>query len=308
MKLIITRGLPGCGKTTRALRWVRQNPPGRARINRDDLRGMIHNGEFVQRSDGAAGTEQAVIAARNAAISALLRLGVDVVCDDTNLPQRVVRDLNRLAVRAGADVEVWDLTDVPVDECVRRDAARDGRAHVGAAVIRDLHARYVRGRSYPLPVPEEAAAPTWAADPYVAVVGTPKAVLVDIDGTAAIMCGRSPYDETRVHEDTPNAPVIAAVRAMHAAGHAVIFCSGRTSACRAATEKWLTEHVAVPYEALYMRAVGDARKDSIVKAEIFDREIRHRYDVVAVFDDRQQVVDRWREIGLTVFQVAPGDF
>lgn len=122
------------------------------------------------------------------------------------------------------------------------------------------------------------------------------------------MTSRSPFDETRVHEDRPNLPVIAAVRAMHAAGHAVIFCSGRTDGCRAATEKWLAEHVAVPYEGLHMRAAGDMRKDAIVKVEIFDREIRDRWNVVAVFDDCRQVVDAWRALGLTVFQVAPGDF
>jgi hypothetical protein len=49
-------------------------------------------------------------------------------------------------------------------------------------------------------------------------------------------------DETRVHEDRANHAVIAAVRAMHAAGHAVVFCSGRSDACREATEKWLAEH------------------------------------------------------------------
>ena len=31
-------------------------------------------------------------------------------------------------------------------------------------------------------------------------------------------------------------------------------------------------------------------------------------DVFAVFDDRQQVVDMWRDNGLQVFQVADGDF
>ena len=31
-------------------------------------------------------------------------------------------------------------------------------------------------------------------------------------------------------------------------------------------------------------------------------------NVAMVFDDRQQVVDMWRDNGLTVFQVADGDF
>lgn len=173
----------------------------------------------------------------------------------------------------------------------------------------DMYQRFVKGKPFPLPLPEEQPADSAAeAVPYAPPADAPTAVMVDVDGTVALMCGRSPYDETRVHEDRPNVPVIAAVRAMYAAGHAVIYCSGRTDACRDATEKWLTEHVGVPDTALHMRKAGDGRKDSIVKREIFDREIRHRWNVVGVFDDRAQVVKAWREIGLTVFAVADGDF
>ncbi len=299
--LIITRGLPASGKTTKARAWVAADPANRARVNRDDLRAMIHDGVWLGHD-----TEQQIIAVRDSTISTLLRHGLDVVCDDTNLPQRTARDLAALAGRNGAVLEVWDLTDVPVDECVARDAARDRT--VGESVIRDLHARYLAGKRYPLPIPAAPPVETLTSQQYVPTPGAPKAVLVDIDGTVALMSGRSPYDETRVHEDGPNTAVIAAVRAMHAAGYAVVFCSGRTDGSRAATEKWLHEHVGVPFEALYMRAAGDQRRDSIVKAELFDRHIRYAFDVVAVFDDRQQVVDAWRALGLTVFQVAPGNF
>ncbi len=57
-----------------------------------------------------------------------------------------------------------------------------------------------------------------------------------------------------------------------------------------------------------MRQEGDTRKDVLVKQEIYEREIKGRYNVLFVLDDRQQVVDGWRALGLTVFQVAPGDF
>jgi predicted kinase len=307
-KLIITRGLPASGKTTKAREWVAMDPVRRARVNRDDIRAQLHDSVHVKQSDDTAGTERTVQAVRDATITALLKRGIDVVSDDTNLSARTARDLRRLAVLAGADFEVWDLTDIRYEECLRRNNAREGRARVPEAAMLDMYQRFVRGRASPLPLPDEAADDKGQLVPYLPPAGAPSAVMVDIDGTVALMCGRSPYDETRVHEDTPNAAVIAAVWAMHAAGHAVIFCSGRTAACREATEEWLAEHVAVPYEALHMRAAGDGRKDSIVKVEIFNREIRHKYDVVAVFDDRRQVVDAWRALGLTVFQVAPGDF
>ena len=297
--LIITRGLPGSGKSTWARTWVAEDPTGRAEVNRDQLRQMLH-GRYV------ADAEKQVTAARDAAITALLRRGVNVVCSDTNLPQRTARDLARVARLAGADVQVQDFTDVPVDECVRRDAARD--TPVGEAVIRDKYARFLAGRVLPLPFPEDPPDGADGPVPYQPVPGTPKAVLVDVDGTVALMGARSPFDETRVAEDRPNLPVIAAVRAMSAAGHAVVFMSGRTARCGHTTLAWLNEHVGVPVENLFMRPIGDMRKDSIVKAELFDRYIRDRYDVVAVFDDRRQVVDAWRSLGLTVFHVADGNF
>lgn len=306
--LYITRGLPASGKTTKARAWVAVDPVRRARVNRDDVRAQLHDSAFVKQSDDTAGTERTVQAVRDAQIMALLKRGVDVVSDDTNLPTRTARDLRRLALLTGADFEVWDLTDVPYEECLRRNAAREGRARVPDDRMLDMYQRFVKGKEYPLPLLDEAKDVAGEIVPYIPVAGAPSAVMVDIDGTVALMAGRSPFDETRVHEDRANHAVIAAVRAMHAAGYAVVFCSGRTDACREATEKWLTEHVAVPFEALHMRAAGDMRKDSIVKMEIFDREIRERWNIVAVFDDRRQVVDAWRSVGLTVFQVAPGDF
>jgi predicted kinase len=291
--LTITRGLPASGKTT----WAKEQPH-LVRVNRDDLRRMLHGGIVGGRA------EVEVTLAHHAAIEALLRGGANVVCDDTNLRSRVVRELADLAVRAGATWEVRDFTDVPVDECVRRDALRSGDAHVGEEVIRGMHLRYLAGRVLPLPVPVFDL----VSMSYVPVADAPPAVLVDIDGTVALINGRSPYDVTRVHEDLPNAPVIAAVRAMHAAGHRIVFCSGRTDDCRDATQAWLATHVGVPYEGLFMRETGDARRDSVVKREIFDREIRTRYRIVGVFDDRDQVVRMWRGLGLTVFQVAEGNF
>lgn len=154
--------------------------------------------------------------------------------------------------------------------------------------------------------------PSAAASPparYVADPTLPPAWLVDIDGTLAHMGDRSPYQWHRVGEDTVSPAVEAAVRAFAAApdGFAIVLLSGRDGICRPETEEWLARHD-IPYDELYMRAPGDNRKDSIVKAELFDAHTRHRYRVVAVLDDRDQVVRMWRRMGLVCFQVAEGDF
>jgi hypothetical protein len=57
-----------------------------------------------------------------------------------------------------------------------------------------------------------------------------------------------------------------------------------------------------------MRKRNDFRKDFEVKREIYEAQIANRFDVLCVFDDRQQVVDMWREVGLVCLQVAAGDF
>jgi predicted kinase len=289
--LILTRGLPGSGKTT----WAKRQRA--VRVNRDELRLMLHGGRL-----GQGWAENQVTIAQKAQVDALLRAGVDVICDDTNLRSQTLRELAELGAAAGALVKLEDFTGVPVDVCVERDAGRPDP--VGEEVIRTMYARYLAGRRRPVELP---AGPAESAV-YVPPPDKPSAVLVDIDGTVAVMSDRSPYDMTRVHLDAPNEPVIAAVRAMQAAGHTIIFCTGRTDDGRAATEAWLQTHVGVPHAGLFMRATGDQRTDSVVKREIFEKQLREHWRIQAVFDDRNQVVRMWRQLGLPVFQVAEGNF
>lgn len=295
-RLLITRGLPASGKTT----FARKLQPRVVRVNRDDLRRMLHGDRlYTQWAEGQ------VTQAQRATVEALLRAHADVIVDDTNLRTKTVREWAELAARLGAQFEVHDFTDVPLAECIRRDAERPEADRVGEEGIRRMHARYLAGRNLPLPIPyvSPTAAPRYQPDPAL-----PAAILVDIDGTVALMGDRGPYDWHRVGSDSPNPAVITAVRAMHAAGNAIVFCSGRDEVSRAETEAWLELYVGVPYQGLFLRPEGDGRKDAVVKREIFDHEIRERWRIVGVFDDRQQVVRMWRALGLTVFQVAEGDF
>lgn len=292
-KLIITRGLPGSGKTT----WAKAQPHA-VRVNRDELRRMMHGGHT-----GEGWAERQVSLAQRAQIDALLRAGVNVISDDTNLRGKTVRELAELALLAGAEVTLEDFTWVPMEICIERDALRPESDQVGPEVIKRMHERYLAGKRPALELP---AAVT--VERYEPSLDLPAAILVDLDGTVAIIGDRSPYDASLVHLDIPNTPVIEAVRAMHAAGHTIVFCSGRTDDHRPLTEAWLAEHVGVPYAELHMRRAGDTRRDAVVKREIFEDRIRHRWRIVAVFDDRNQVVRMWRELGLTVFQVAEGNF
>lgn len=136
----------------------------------------------------------------------------------------------------------------------------------------------------------------------------PRAAIFDVDGTLALHDQRDPYDWENAASDGPNQPVIDVLRALKTAGLSIVYVSGRPEAARAITQTWLDHHVGVP-GPLHLRESGDVRRDSIVKREVYENAIQLACDVVAVFDDRDQVVSMWRnELGLTCFQVAYGDF
>jgi predicted kinase len=143
-RLIVTRGLPGSGKST----YARTLQPRVVRVNRDDLRRMLHGRRYLTQW-----AEWQVTIAQRAQVEALLRAGTDVCVDDTNLRSRTVRDWARLAAALGATFEVADFTQIPLDECLRRNATRPDEERVDEDVIRSMHERFIAGRDLPLPVP-----------------------------------------------------------------------------------------------------------------------------------------------------------
>lgn len=90
----------------------------------------------------------------------------------------------------------------------------------------------------------------------------------------------------------------------------VLFCTGRSDEVRKKTLDWLMRHLGGTFadEDLYMRAAGDYRQDTVVKAELLDRIIADGYEPIMVFEDRASVVKMWRERGIPCAQVAEGAF
>jgi hypothetical protein len=140
------------------------------------------------------------------------------------------------------------------------------------------------------------------------------AYIIDIDGTVALRAttpgARGPYDWARVDEDLPNIPLIDILKALHAQDPHTqfLFTSGRSEVCFGDTVEWLRAH-GLPVHTIYMRPLGDGRPDYELKSWIYRESIAPYFRVLAVFDDRNSVVSMWRyEYGLTVLQVAEGDF
>jgi len=146
-----------------------------------------------------------------------------------------------------------------------------------------------------------------------------KCILVDVDGTLAKMKRgpgeRSPFDWHRVGEDLPNMPVINLVKIIYHTrierfdwvNLAVIILTGRDGVALQDTKDWLKKYK-VMYDEIYIRPEGNNQKDSIIKHDIYVNHILPNYEVEFVLDDRDQVVNLWRSIGLTCLQVDYGNF
>lgn len=294
-KIILTRGLPASGKSTWAIECVKNSNGKAKRVNKDLLREMVDAGIWSKTN------EQMILNARDALVKSFLFYNAEtVIVDDTNFEQKhfdAMQDIARSCMHVAGGgtldctVEYKDFLDVSLDECLHRDSLR--AKPVGEKVIKSMHQRYI------LPTLQ---------DKYTNVKNG-NAIICDIDGCAAHRTDRDWFEYEKVINDEADFAVRNIVNAFYEKGYKVFFVSGRegTTICKDLTQRWLHEN-GFKHDALLMRKEGDYRRDSIVKQEIYEQHIKDKYVVEFVLDDRDQVVSKWRELGLKCLQVQPGAF
>lgn len=281
------KGLPASGKSTFAKELVDANPGAYKRVNKDDLRSMLDNGKWSR------GNEKFVLKIRDQIIRDALSEGKHVIVDDTNLAPKHEQKMREIAKEfENTVVEIEDFTNIPLKVCIQRDLARPNS--VGKDVIMAMYNEFLREEIDPI-----------SHDPKL-----PDCWIFDIDGTLAKMHGRSPYDWKRVGEDKLNLPVFriySSIIESKKPETKIIIMTGRDGICAPETLQWLQDH-GIGYDHFYIRKTEDQRKDAIVKKEIYNEHINGKYNVLGIFDDRTQVVEMWRSLGLPVFQVDEGNF
>lgn len=293
VEVILCLGLPGCGKSTWAKKLVEDGLGKWKRVNKDDLRAMIDNSHWSKHN------EDFVLQVRNFVVLEAVKKGYCVVIDDTNFGKHF--DNIKALVAGYATVRIEDFTDVPLAICIERDLKRLNS--VGKDVIMGMYNRYLN--------PNKDKVNDLVPSPINPKL--PNCVICDLDGTISLLNGRNPYDASTCENDIPNEAVIRVInglRATHANMH-ILFTSGRKDTYKEQTINFLKANGFEPNGKdihLHMRKHDDNRKDCEVKQEMFFNHISGRYNVLVVLDDRNQVVDGWRSLGLVAFQVAPGDF
>lgn len=286
-KIIIMQGLPGSGKSTRAQE-IMERDGNCVRVGRDQLRTMLHFDKFNGKNEGITRDVQ------KATVEFLLKKGKVVIIDDTNVQAGRIQAWKDFAKEHNCDIQ-WERVETPIEECIKRDAARE--KPVGKNVI---VAMAMQAGLYPKP--EKGF------------------VICDLDGTLCDIEHRRHFVKVpegqkkdwkgffaNISGDAVNEKVRAMIEdAQGVGGYEIAFVSGRPDDHREVTERWLQRHV-LPYSVLLMRRAGDKRPDTETKKDILDTYfLNNGYKVAYAIDDRPSVIRMWAENGISVVDVGDG--
>jgi predicted kinase len=279
-------GVPGSGKSTLARQFVNK---GYVQLERDLIRMELYGVWYGGNIDENKVTAVQIERARRALLA-----GKNIVISDTCINEETRNKWIRFCSSMGSEVDVIHVgANLLLDDLIERNRNRDEQSKVvDDKVVTRFYTEY--REQFPLQ--------NTNADG-----GTP-AFVFDIDGTIANMEGvRGPFDWKKVGKDAPYNDVIEMAQTLSDAGNHIIVVSGRDAVCRAETERWMDEYD-MPFDQLLMRPAGSSVRDSIIKHDIYHRDIDPFYNVKGVFDDRNQVVAMWRAMGLRCYQVQLGNF
>ena len=303
-KLILTRGIQGSGKSTWARKWVEEDPEHRIRINNDDIRNML-GVYWVTSREGLVSDIK-----KRAAQYAMYR-NYDIVVDNMNLNPKEVKFWEDLVwahnETVGNNSELKDKYDsyeiefkdffIPLEECIRRDAMRPNP--IGEKTIRDTWRRY------------KHFIQTSEVERYVNNLkryeGKPKCIVIDMDSTVCFNMSKRPwYGEGAAEgmvDDVPNTGVCDIIRQLQEQ-YLIVVATGRDTSQEEVTKQWLARQ-GINVDEYFFRTNGDYRKGVEIKKEEITA-ILAKYDIVAIFEDCEPIVQMYRDMGLTVLQPNKG--
>ena len=294
-KIIVLQGVPASGKSTWAKKYVKEHPDT-VIVCRDSIRegtGTYWNPDH----------EDYISTIEELSIRTAITAGLDVIIDSTTRNPKTIEKWNGIAKSTDSEIE-FKLFEISYEEALARDERRkkEGGRAVGKDVIRRFFKNYFPEKLSKFVDDRLVKQPDYSL---------PSVVICDIDGTVALRTGRSPYDLTKVSEDTFDPRMNGLLCDLMGTGVKIIFVSGRegTEQCMRDTKRWIQKNIGDSRDwDIIFRTEGDHRNDAIIKEEIYEQYIKDKYNVVAVFDDRDRVVKMWRDKGLLCCQVYYGDF
>ncbi len=149
--------------------------------------------------------------------------------------------------------------------------------------------------------------------------GKPNIVVCDLDGT---LCNSAHREHLARHgewaqfhmlltADQPHEDVRAVVNTLQRAGNYIVGLTGRIERWRPATLDWLRNHN-VALDDLLMRPDDDFTPDVKLKPRLvlgmFGSPDVARQEVLLILEDRDRMVEEWRNLGFRCWQTQPGGY
>lgn len=146
-------------------------------------------------------------------------------------------------------------------------------------------------------------------------LGTRRVAIFDFDGTLSDGSKRlhllptkdlhlteswSEFNRAAIFDD-PIQSTIEVMNSLFAAGYHVIILTGRSDEVRHESKLWLKRYGA-RYDYLIMRPHTDNRKDTVMKEDAV-RAIGIE-NILAAWDDSVNIIKKFRELGITTYQVC----
>ena len=303
-KIIILSGISGSGKTT----WTKnkiQTSTNIVSISRDKIRELLFGYTESNVSEyyslpNLKQNEKLVSTFQITNIRQAIAQGFDIILDNTHLDKRYIDDM--LQEFPQCDFE-FVLIDTNIDTAIRQDMNRI--RFVGENVIRKQHNQLQKLKHNFDFKPIVSKLVKYVPNDFL-----PNCIICDLDGTLADYHATRPaygFDANLIALDKVIEPVLNAINGFirYNRNGIIIFLSGRTDNYYDETAEWLfrnTDLYSFNYK-LFMRSSNDFRKDSIIKMEIFDREIRDKFNVLYAIDDRNSIVNLWQSLDIFVLNV-----
>lgn len=293
----VLRGIQGIGKSTYA-QSVIENDSSYVRVNKDAIRMM--ESPTYNRSNG-----ELVDSVMHSFIETALKLGKNVVIDNTNCFLKHIDDII-YRYHLLADIEIVAFPNDTMLAITQNDK-RSGWGWIEPKIISEFSAGFRKAeaaldrRGYQTRITEENRKiyhiPKKKIIPNVSVRSDmfksdkQTVVVWDLDNTLALKGDRGIYDFHLCNLDTPIHSSMAVFGAMSEI-YKPIFVTGRGEECRRETLEWINTYLGSDIESdqLYMRPWKDFRRDSMVKEEIYNTQIKDRYYISCWFDDSPKVI------------------
>ena len=154
-----------------------------------------------------------------------------------------------------------------------------------------------------------------------------KIIVVDLDGTLCDSAHRDHFAKAKQWEefhqaakdDRPREDVAFFLRILARRSILdeilLVACTGRNEKYRQPTLEWLIKHDLAVFDTLLMRPDGDWRPDVEMKPALLAEFVERgaivsgdKAEVAFILEDRDKVVEAWRNLGYCCWQVQPGGY